>query len=165
MLKWVDCDDGGIITAEDIARAITPRTKFVAVTQMSNVTATVLPIKEIVKVAHERGIPGFPQNHTLWTMDKSRALNPESSKQSVSLDYRRFCLAALGDRLRSSQSTKRVGDRPRSSPGLVCRGARCRICELSIFLVLVMFVLWFGDVTSSSLHPGLETVPFSVNEP
>ena len=57
VLKWVDCDDDGIITAEDIARAITPRTKIIAVTQMSNVTGTVLPIKEIVKIAHERGIP------------------------------------------------------------------------------------------------------------
>ena len=57
MLKWVDCDDDGIITAEDIERAITPRTKIIAVTQMSNVTGTVLPIKEIVALAHERGIP------------------------------------------------------------------------------------------------------------
>ena len=57
VLKWVDCDDDGIITAEDVARAITPKTKIIAVTQMSNVTGTVLPIKEIVKIAHERGIP------------------------------------------------------------------------------------------------------------
>ncbi len=57
VLKWVDCDDDGIITAEDFARAITPKTKIIAVTQMSNVTGTVLPIKEIVKLAHERGIP------------------------------------------------------------------------------------------------------------
>ncbi len=57
VLKWVDCDDDGIITADDFARAITPKTKIIAVTQMSNVTGTVLPIKDIVKLAHERGIP------------------------------------------------------------------------------------------------------------
>lgn len=57
VLKWVDCDDDGIITADDFARAITPKTKMIAVTQMSNVTGTVLPIKDIVKLAHERGIP------------------------------------------------------------------------------------------------------------
>ena len=57
VLKWVDCDDDGIITAEDIERAITPRTKIIAVTQMSNVTGTVLPIKAIVALAHARGIP------------------------------------------------------------------------------------------------------------
>ena len=57
VLKWVDCDEDGMVTAEDVARAITPRTKIIAVTQMSNVTGTVMPIKEIVKLAHERGIP------------------------------------------------------------------------------------------------------------
>lgn len=57
VLKWVDCDDDGVITADDIAKAITPRTKIIALTQMSNVTGTVLPIKEIVEIAHDRGIP------------------------------------------------------------------------------------------------------------
>ena len=57
VLKWVDCDENGIITADDIACAITPKTKIIAVTQMSNVTGTVLPIKEIVALAHNRGIP------------------------------------------------------------------------------------------------------------
>lgn len=56
-LTWVDCDDDGVITVEDIAKAITPRTKIIAVTQMSNVTGTVMPIKEIVALAHARGIP------------------------------------------------------------------------------------------------------------
>ena len=57
VLKWVDCDDDGNITAEDFARAMTPRTKMIAVTHMSNVTGTILPIKEIVALAHERGVP------------------------------------------------------------------------------------------------------------
>ena len=57
VLKWVDCDDEGNISAEDVIAAMSPRTKMVAVTQMSNVTGTVLPIKAIVAAAHERGIP------------------------------------------------------------------------------------------------------------
>jgi cysteine desulfurase/selenocysteine lyase len=57
VLKWVDCDEDGNITAEDFIAAMGPRTKMVAVTQMSNVTGTVLPIKAIVAAAHERGIP------------------------------------------------------------------------------------------------------------
>jgi cysteine desulfurase/selenocysteine lyase len=57
VLKWVDCDDDGVITVDDIARAITPKTKMIAVTQMSNVTGTVMPIKEIVALAHAHGIP------------------------------------------------------------------------------------------------------------
>ena len=57
VLKWVDCDDDGVITADDIAKAITPRTKMITVTQMSNVTGTVMPIKAIVELAHAHGIP------------------------------------------------------------------------------------------------------------
>ena len=57
VLSWVDCDDDGVITADDIAKAITPKTKMIAITQMSNVTGTVLPIKAIVEIAHARGIP------------------------------------------------------------------------------------------------------------
>ncbi len=57
VLKWVDCDDAGVITAEDVIRAITPKTKMIAITQMSNVTGTVLPIKTIVEAAHAHGIP------------------------------------------------------------------------------------------------------------
>ncbi len=57
VLKWVDCDEDGIVHLDDIARAITPKTKMIAVTQMSNVTGTVLPIKEIVALAHQHGIP------------------------------------------------------------------------------------------------------------
>ncbi len=57
VLRWVDCDDEGVITAEDVIRAITPKTKMIAITQMSNVTGTVLPIKAIVEAAHAHGIP------------------------------------------------------------------------------------------------------------
>ena len=57
VLKWVDCDDDGVISAEDVIAAMGPRTKMVAITHMSNVTGTVLPIKAIVAAAHERGIP------------------------------------------------------------------------------------------------------------
>lgn len=56
-LVWVDCDDDGVVTAEAIERAITPRTKMIAVTHMSNVTGTVLPIKEVVALAHAHDIP------------------------------------------------------------------------------------------------------------
>ena len=37
VLKWVDCDDEGVITAEDVIAAISPKTKLIALTQMSNV--------------------------------------------------------------------------------------------------------------------------------
>jgi cysteine desulfurase / selenocysteine lyase len=57
VLKWVDVGDDGGLALEDFERALTGRTKIVAITHMSNVTGTVAPIKEIVRLAHARGIP------------------------------------------------------------------------------------------------------------
>jgi cysteine desulfurase / selenocysteine lyase len=57
VLKWVDVADDGALALEDVERALTERTKIVAITHMSNVTGTVTPIKEIVRLAHARGIP------------------------------------------------------------------------------------------------------------
>ncbi len=57
ILKWVEVGDDGSFSFENFERALTDRTKIVAITHMSNVLGTVTPIKEIVRVAHERGIP------------------------------------------------------------------------------------------------------------
>jgi cysteine desulfurase/selenocysteine lyase len=42
---------------EAFEKLLTPRTKIVAITHMSNVLGTVTPLKEIVAMAHARGIP------------------------------------------------------------------------------------------------------------
>ena len=57
VLKWVDVDDDGAFSLEAFERALTPRTKIVAITQMSNVLGTAPPIKEIVRIAHAHGVP------------------------------------------------------------------------------------------------------------
>ncbi len=57
VLKWVDVDEEGNFHLDAFEAALTPRTKMVAITQMSNVLGTVTPIKDIVRIAHERGIP------------------------------------------------------------------------------------------------------------
>jgi cysteine desulfurase/selenocysteine lyase len=57
VLKWVDVDDEGNFSLETFEQALTPRTKIVALTHMSNVLGTVTPVKEIVRIAHEHGIP------------------------------------------------------------------------------------------------------------
>ena len=57
VLKWVDVAEDGSISAESFAEAIGPRTKFVAISAMSNVLGTAAPVKEIVKLAHQRGVP------------------------------------------------------------------------------------------------------------
>jgi cysteine desulfurase/selenocysteine lyase len=57
VLKWVDVADDGSLSLEAFERALSKRTKIVAITQMSNVLGTVTPIKEIVRIAHSRGVP------------------------------------------------------------------------------------------------------------
>ena len=56
-LVWVPVDDDGVLHVEDFEKSLTERTKLVAITQMSNALGTVTPIKEMVRIAHERGIP------------------------------------------------------------------------------------------------------------
>ncbi|WP_294536220.1 cysteine desulfurase [uncultured Rhodoblastus sp.] len=57
VIKWVDVEEDGSFSLEAFAAALTEKTKIVAITHMSNVLGTVTPIKEIVRLAHERGIP------------------------------------------------------------------------------------------------------------
>lgn len=56
-LVWVPVDEQGEFHLEEFEKRLTERTKLVAITHMSNVLGTVTPIKEIVRIAHERGIP------------------------------------------------------------------------------------------------------------
>ncbi|MBZ9872609.1 cysteine desulfurase [Mesorhizobium sp. BR1-1-9] len=56
-LVWVPVDDLGVFHVEEFEKRLTDRTKLVAITQMSNALGTVTPIKEIVRIAHARGIP------------------------------------------------------------------------------------------------------------
>ncbi|WP_294644851.1 cysteine desulfurase [uncultured Aureimonas sp.] len=56
-LVFIPVADDGSITLEDFERAITPRTKLVAFTHMSNVLGTVTPAKNVTELAHSRGIP------------------------------------------------------------------------------------------------------------
>jgi cysteine desulfurase/selenocysteine lyase len=56
-LVWAPVDDEGAFHIEEFEKCLTDRTRLVAITQMSNALGTVTPIKEIVRIAHERGIP------------------------------------------------------------------------------------------------------------
>ncbi|WOC17269.1 cysteine desulfurase [Pseudochrobactrum sp. MP213Fo] len=56
-LVFAPVDDEGIFHLDEFEKCITPKTKLIALTHMSNVTGTVLPIKKIVELAHARGIP------------------------------------------------------------------------------------------------------------
>lgn len=56
-LVWAPVDDDGAFHLDDFVKCLTERTKLVAITQMSNALGTVVPVKEICRIAHERGIP------------------------------------------------------------------------------------------------------------
>lgn len=56
-LVWVPVDDAGAFHLEDFEKSLTDRTKLVAITQMSNAIGTIVPIKEVCRIAHARGIP------------------------------------------------------------------------------------------------------------
>jgi cysteine desulfurase / selenocysteine lyase len=57
VIKWAPVDDEGNFLFEEFEKLLTDRTKMVAVTQMSNVLGSTVPVKEVVRVAHARGIP------------------------------------------------------------------------------------------------------------
>lgn len=55
VLKWVDVAEDGSFDLEAFEKALSPRTKMVAITHMSNVLGTVTPVKQIVELAHAHG--------------------------------------------------------------------------------------------------------------
>ena len=57
VLKWAPISDSGELLLEEFERLLTPRTKLVAITHMSNVLGTLVPIREVIRLAHARGIP------------------------------------------------------------------------------------------------------------
>ena len=57
VLRWAPVSDEGEFLIEEFEKLLTPRTRMVAVTHMSNVLGTVVPVKEVVRLAHDRGIP------------------------------------------------------------------------------------------------------------
>lgn len=56
-LVFVPVADDGSISVDDFAKAIGPRTRLVAMTHMSNVLGTVTPVRQVVDLAHARGVP------------------------------------------------------------------------------------------------------------
>ncbi|MFL9828619.1 cysteine desulfurase [Rhodoplanes sp. SY1] len=57
VIKWAPVDDEGNFLLDEFEKLLTDRTKIVAITQMSNGLGTMVPVKEVVRLAHARGIP------------------------------------------------------------------------------------------------------------
>lgn len=57
VIKWAPVDAEGNFLLEEFEKLLGPRTKVVSITQMSNALGTIVPVKEVIRLAHERGIP------------------------------------------------------------------------------------------------------------
>jgi cysteine desulfurase/selenocysteine lyase len=57
VIKWAPVDDEGNFLLDEFEQLLTARTRMVAITHMSNMLGTVVPVKEVVQRAHARGIP------------------------------------------------------------------------------------------------------------
>ena len=57
VLKVIPMTDEGELLLEEYEKLFTERTKLVSVTQVSNVLGTINPVKEMIRIAHEHGVP------------------------------------------------------------------------------------------------------------
>ena len=57
VIKWAPIDEDGNFLLDEFEKLLSSRTKMVAITQMSNALGTQVPVKEVIRLAHARGIP------------------------------------------------------------------------------------------------------------
>ena len=57
IIKFAPINDDGDILIEKLKELITEKTKIIAITHLSNVTGTIVPVKEIVEIARKKNIP------------------------------------------------------------------------------------------------------------
>lgn len=55
VLKWVPVTESGDFDLEAFSKLLSPRTRIVSVTHMSNVLGTISPIQDIIRLAHAAG--------------------------------------------------------------------------------------------------------------
>jgi len=57
VIKFAPINDDGDIIISELEKLISSKTKIIAVTHLSNVTGTIVPVKEIIDIAHKKNIP------------------------------------------------------------------------------------------------------------
>ena len=57
VIKFAPINDEGDIIISEFEKLITTKTKIIAITHLSNVTGTIVPVKEIIDIAHKKNIP------------------------------------------------------------------------------------------------------------
>ncbi len=56
-IEFAEVNEDGEVTLESIKKKINSKTKIIALTHLSNVTGAILPVKEIIELAHSKNIP------------------------------------------------------------------------------------------------------------
>ena len=57
VLKVIPMDDNGGIDIEVFEKMITPKTKIVSISHVSNVLGTINPVEDVIRIAHEHDVP------------------------------------------------------------------------------------------------------------
>lgn len=57
VIKWAPVDEDGNFLLDEFEKLITPRTRIVAITQMSNAFGTIVPVKDVIRIAHAHNVP------------------------------------------------------------------------------------------------------------
>ena len=57
IIKFAPINDDGDIIISELEKLINSKTKIIAVTHLSNVTGTIVPVKEIIDIAHKKNVP------------------------------------------------------------------------------------------------------------
>ena len=57
VIKFAPINDDGDIIISELEKLISSKTKIIAITHLSNVTGTIVPVKEIIDLAHKKNIP------------------------------------------------------------------------------------------------------------
>ena len=57
VLRVVPIDDTGELLMDEYERMLSPRTKLVSITHVSNALGTILPVEQIIELAHAQGVP------------------------------------------------------------------------------------------------------------
>ena len=55
-ISYIELDSNHEVLLENVEKAITPKTKVISIAHISNVVGDIRPIKDIIKLAHSRGI-------------------------------------------------------------------------------------------------------------
>jgi cysteine desulfurase/selenocysteine lyase len=83
VIKWAPVDDDGNFLLDEFEKLLSPRTKMVAITHMSNMLGTVVPVKDVVKLCKARGIP-------LLVDGSQAAVHMDVDVQDIGCDFYAF---------------------------------------------------------------------------